>query len=67
MVADGNHERDWPDSGDRFEGQTDSGGECGVAHERRFLMPTEEMDDTWCASHPLHCNPGLLSPHGSGI
>lgn len=48
MVADGNHERDWPHTGSRFPTQTDSGGECGVAHERRFLMPTEKQDEPWC-------------------
>lgn len=49
MVADGNHERDWPHSGDRFPDQRDSGGECGVPHERRFLMPSEAQDEPWCA------------------
>jgi hypothetical protein len=47
MVAIGNHERDWPGSGDRFPSMQDSGGECGVAHERRFLMPTEKQDEPW--------------------
>lgn len=37
----GNHERDWPDSGDRFleENAMDSGGECGVVAEKRIPMP----------------------------
>jgi len=39
MVAPGNHERDWPNSGSFFNGK-DSGGECGVPLEKRFLMPT---------------------------
>jgi acid phosphatase type 7 len=47
MTAIGNHERDWPDSGDRFPSMTDSGGECGVAHERRFLMPSHRQDEPW--------------------
>ncbi|PNH01308.1 putative inactive purple acid phosphatase 27, partial [Tetrabaena socialis] len=38
MVAPGNHERDWADSGDLF-GVDDSGGECGVPYEHRFAMP----------------------------
>lgn len=38
MVAPGNHERDWPESGDIFGGQ-DSGGECGIVYESRFPMP----------------------------
>lgn len=49
MTAIGNHERDWPHSGARFAEQTDSGGECGVAHERRFLMPSLKQDEPWCA------------------
>jgi hypothetical protein len=41
MVASGNHERDWPGSGGRFSAAAlyDSGGECGVAYDRRFAMP----------------------------
>lgn len=50
MVSIGNHERDWPKSGDRFPAQMDSGGECGVAHERRFLMPSETLDAPWCGA-----------------
>jgi hypothetical protein len=38
MVASGNHERDWPGSGDAF-GTEDSSGECGVVLQRRFAMP----------------------------
>eukprot|EP00892_Ulva_mutabilis_P005414 jgi/Ulvmu1/3244/UM150_0017.1 len=48
MVSIGNHERDWPNSGDWFPAHMqDSGGECGVAHERRFLMPSAEQDTPW--------------------
>ena len=37
----GNHERDWPNTGDRFfeENAMDSGGECGVVAEKRIPMP----------------------------
>lgn len=38
MTAIGNHERDWPDSGDIY-GKTDSGGECGVPYFNYFPMP----------------------------
>ncbi|EFJ46276.1 hypothetical protein VOLCADRAFT_105635 [Volvox carteri f. nagariensis] len=48
MVAPGNHERDWPGSGDFF-GVEDSGGECGVAYERRFPMPYPGKDKQWYA------------------
>lgn len=51
MTSLGNHERDWPGSG-YMEGD-DSGGECGVATERRFLMPTPAQDAYWCAPAPV--------------
>lgn len=56
MVAPGNHERDWPGSGDGFPRAahvTDSEGECGVPYDRRFLMPTRAQDQPWCARRPL--------------
>lgn len=46
MLAIGNHERDWPNSGSA-RGTTDSGGECGVPYELRFPMPTSELDAPW--------------------
>ncbi|XP_062502844.1 uncharacterized protein LOC134179856 [Corticium candelabrum] len=46
MVCIGNHERDFPHSNGYFDG-TDSGGECGVPHERRFLMPRPRPDEPW--------------------
>lgn len=41
MLGVGNHERNWPGSGDRWGsmGVFDSGGECGVPYERRARMP----------------------------
>eukprot|EP00927_Polykrikos_kofoidii_P026610 TRINITY_DN23667_c0_g1_i1.p1 TRINITY_DN23667_c0_g1~~TRINITY_DN23667_c0_g1_i1.p1 ORF type:complete len:687 (-),score=77.31 TRINITY_DN23667_c0_g1_i1:259-2238(-) len=38
MVAQGNHERDWPGSGSDIGG-SDSGGECGIPTSSRFPMP----------------------------
>ncbi|KJE91696.1 hypothetical protein CAOG_02793 [Capsaspora owczarzaki ATCC 30864] len=38
LIASGNHERDWNNSGALFPGY-DSGGECGVPYNARFLMP----------------------------
>lgn len=35
----GNHERDWPGSGDRFPAVRDSGGECGLPYDVRLAMP----------------------------
>jgi hypothetical protein len=46
MTCIGNHERDFPNSGSRFNG-TDSGGECGVAYEVRYPMPTPGRDQPW--------------------
>nr|QOL01233.1 putative extracellular protein TR9_041a [Trebouxia lynnae] len=39
MLVAGNHERDFPDTGDRYGTGIDSGGECGVPFEQRFQMP----------------------------
>jgi len=48
MTCDGNHERDYPDSGSYYNG-TDSGGECGIPYDSRMYMPNngEGMDNTW--------------------
>ncbi|KAH7415902.1 hypothetical protein KP509_14G065200 [Ceratopteris richardii] len=55
MTAIGNHERDFPDSGSYYE-TTDSGGECGVAYEKYFQMPTREKDKPWYSfeAGPVH-------------
>ena len=57
MVATGNHERDFTDSGAKFQGPTadDSGGECGIPHYRRYLMPSAEADTPWCALDMVAC------------
>lgn len=58
MTCIGNHERDFPDSGSYYTGVlsgpnqsylegTDSGGECGVAYENRFVMPKVQPDKPW--------------------
>ncbi|KAJ0980902.1 hypothetical protein J5N97_009157 [Dioscorea zingiberensis] len=46
MTAIGNHERDYADSGSVYE-TPDSGGECGVAYETYFQMPTASKDKPW--------------------
>ncbi|XP_019250303.1 PREDICTED: probable inactive purple acid phosphatase 1 isoform X1 [Nicotiana attenuata] len=46
MIASGNHERDWPDSGS-FYGKKDSGGECGVLAQTMFYFPAENKDKFW--------------------
>jgi len=46
MTCSGNHERDFPSSGDLY-GSTDSGGECGIAHERRMQMPRPSEAEDW--------------------
>eukprot|EP00877_Chromochloris_zofingiensis_P010708 jgi/Chrzof1/5891/Cz16g19170.t1 len=55
MVTPGNHERDWPGSGDRYN-VDDSGGECGVAYERRMTMPLPGRDKQWYSFDygPIH-------------
>ncbi|XP_021847584.1 nucleotide pyrophosphatase/phosphodiesterase [Spinacia oleracea] len=49
MVASGNHERDWPDTGS-FYGKTDSGGECGVPAQTMYYVPAENRDKFWYKS-----------------
>ncbi|KAK9824258.1 hypothetical protein WJX72_008984 [[Myrmecia] bisecta] len=44
MVQDGNHERDFPNSGDRYETNIGSGGECGIPAHKRFQMPFQLPD-----------------------
>lgn len=46
MIASGNHERDWPDSGSFYKGM-DSGGECGVPAETMYYVPTENRANFW--------------------
>ncbi|CAL5017971.1 unnamed protein product [Urochloa decumbens] len=46
MIASGNHERDWPNTGSFFNG-TDSGGECGVLAETMYYTPTENRANYW--------------------
>ncbi|MCL7022561.1 hypothetical protein MKW94_006324, partial [Papaver nudicaule] len=46
MTAIGNHERDYINSGSVY-GTPDSGGECGVAYEAYFPMPTPAKDKPW--------------------
>lgn len=46
MVASGNHERDWPDTGGFFDVR-DSGGECGVPAETMYYYPAENRANFW--------------------
>ncbi|KAH6802535.1 purple acid phosphatase 27 [Perilla frutescens var. frutescens] len=46
MIASGNHERDWPDSGS-FYNTPDSGGECGVLAETMYYVPAENRAKFW--------------------
>lgn len=49
MAVQGNHERDWPNTGDRYlqENAKDSGGECGVVFEKRIPMPIPHPGQQW--------------------
>ncbi|KAL2321684.1 hypothetical protein Fmac_026063 [Flemingia macrophylla] len=49
MIASGNHERDWPNTGS-FYGTTDSGGECGVLAQNMFFVPAENRANFWYAT-----------------
>ncbi|CAK0782920.1 hypothetical protein CVIRNUC_006115 [Coccomyxa viridis] len=58
MLSPGNHERDWPGTGTRFDfpPAKDSGGECGVPYDKRFPMPLPGPDKEWYSfDHgPMH-------------
>ncbi|XP_047320801.1 probable inactive purple acid phosphatase 27 [Impatiens glandulifera] len=55
MTAIGNHERDYASSGSVYQ-TPDSGGECGVAYETYFPMPTPGKDKPWYSIEqgPVH-------------
>ncbi|CAO2173526.1 unnamed protein product [Urochloa humidicola] len=46
MIASGNHERDWPNTGGFFNVK-DSGGECGVPAETYYYYPAENRANFW--------------------
>ncbi|KAG2580216.1 hypothetical protein PVAP13_6NG324600 [Panicum virgatum] len=46
MIASGNHERDWPNTGGFFDVK-DSGGECGVPAETYYYYPAENRARFW--------------------
>ncbi|CAL5013696.1 unnamed protein product [Urochloa decumbens] len=46
MIASGNHERTWTNSGGFFDTK-DSGGECGVAAETYYYYPAENKANFW--------------------
>eukprot|EP00193_Tetraselmis_chui_P020184 CAMPEP_0177794908 /NCGR_PEP_ID=MMETSP0491_2-20121128/25918_1 /TAXON_ID=63592 /ORGANISM="Tetraselmis chuii, Strain PLY429" /LENGTH=546 /DNA_ID=CAMNT_0019317639 /DNA_START=179 /DNA_END=1817 /DNA_ORIENTATION=- len=56
MTSVGNHERDHPFSGDRFDMAFDSGGECGVPYELRTGMPHPRRGQQWYSFDygPIH-------------
>ncbi len=51
MTVLGNHEADWPGTGDRFANSSmpvmDSGGECSVPYLRRLAMPRANEASPW--------------------
>ncbi|KAL7606318.1 hypothetical protein Lser_V15G17390 [Lactuca serriola] len=49
MVASGNNERDFPNSGS-FYLSSDSGGECGVPAETMFYVPADNRAKFWYAT-----------------
>ncbi|CAI9280529.1 unnamed protein product [Lactuca saligna] len=49
MIASGNHERDFPNSGS-FYNTPDSGGECGVPAETMYYVPAHNRAKFWYAT-----------------
>ncbi|XP_055822635.1 nucleotide pyrophosphatase/phosphodiesterase-like [Solanum dulcamara] len=48
MIASGNHERTWENSGSIYNG-LESGGECGVPAETLYYVPAENRAKFWYA------------------
>ncbi|PWA73233.1 purple acid phosphatase 27 [Artemisia annua] len=46
MIASGNHERDFPNSGSFYD-TPDSGGECGVPAETMYYVPADNRAKFW--------------------
>ncbi|KAK1422387.1 hypothetical protein QVD17_25476 [Tagetes erecta] len=46
MIASGNHERDFPNSGSFYDAP-DSGGECGVLAQTMYYLPTDNKAKLW--------------------
>ncbi|KAB1217380.1 putative inactive purple acid phosphatase 27 [Morella rubra] len=53
MIASGNHEREWPDTGSFYENK-DSGGECGVLAETMFWYSTDYGMFHFCIADSEH-------------
>ncbi|KAL7606313.1 hypothetical protein Lser_V15G17398 [Lactuca serriola] len=49
MIASGNHERDFPNSGSFYD-TPDSGGECGVPAETMYYVPANNRAKFWYAT-----------------
>ncbi|MEW5315335.1 MAG: hypothetical protein WDW38_006775 [Sanguina aurantia] len=48
ITSPGNHERDTPFTGDRYNNNAeDSGGECGVVYERLLPLPNQVVGNQW--------------------
>jgi hypothetical protein len=61
MTGQGNHERDWVDSGSISIGGGDSGGECGVPTQSRFQNPVCAQPNTApCLGSPASASPPPL-------
>lgn len=54
MTVGGNHERDWPDSGDRYGSIFDS-GELNSRHMQPFLCTPSGQGQCRCAGQPAVC------------
>ena len=65
MTGQGNHERDFPESGSTSIGAGDSGGECGIPTQARFQMPCCPQPNTApCLGARAAAAPPAIQPHG---
>ena len=67
-VGMGNHERDWPGTGDAFgDSASDSGGECGIPTLARFHTPSGEAPLPDRMKRRRATIPGILSSLSSSF
>ncbi|CAH1423188.1 unnamed protein product [Lactuca virosa] len=64
MIASGNHERDFPNSGSFYD-TLDSGGECGVLAQTMYYVPADNRAKFWYATDYGYSSNSWLADEGA--